>query len=190
MSSRLTTREVIDNLNRVFDCQVPAIEKRGGEVLKFMGDGLLAIFPLAESDDASQSPTVRSPPRRRPSPRSRSARRLASASRSTSARSPTATSAARTASTSRHRSVGEPRGAPRGPHEQAGQAARRLRGGRGAHVARHRGPRRLRAQGRPRAGPRARAARAFLSAARASDPGRPGSARDARVLRLRGTLRA
>jgi len=54
MSSRLTTREVIDNLNRVFDCQVPAIEKGGGEVLKFMGDGLLAIFPLGESDDASE----------------------------------------------------------------------------------------------------------------------------------------
>jgi adenylate cyclase len=52
MSSRLSTREIIDNLNRVFECQVPAIEKGGGEVLKFMGDGLLAIFPLAESDDA------------------------------------------------------------------------------------------------------------------------------------------
>jgi adenylate cyclase len=33
-------------LNRYFDCQVPAILKHGGEVLKFMGDGLLAIFPL------------------------------------------------------------------------------------------------------------------------------------------------
>ena len=54
MSSRLSTREVIDNLNRVFECQVPAIERGGGEVLKFMGDGLLAIFPLAEGDDASR----------------------------------------------------------------------------------------------------------------------------------------
>jgi adenylate cyclase len=53
MSSRLSTREVIDNLNRVFECQVPAIEKGGGEVLKFMGDGLLAIFPLADGDDTS-----------------------------------------------------------------------------------------------------------------------------------------
>ncbi len=33
-------------LNDVFGCQVTAIEKQGGEVLKFMGDGLLAIFPL------------------------------------------------------------------------------------------------------------------------------------------------
>ena len=30
-----------------FDCQVPPILEHGGEVLKFMGDGLLAIFPLA-----------------------------------------------------------------------------------------------------------------------------------------------
>ncbi|HEV2185971.1 MAG TPA: adenylate/guanylate cyclase domain-containing protein [Stellaceae bacterium] len=34
-------------LNRYFDCQVPVILGHGGEVLKFMGDGLLAIFPLA-----------------------------------------------------------------------------------------------------------------------------------------------
>ncbi len=35
-------------LNRVFDCQVPAIERHGGQVLKFIGDGLLAIFPVDE----------------------------------------------------------------------------------------------------------------------------------------------
>ena len=29
-----------------FDCQVPAILVHGGEVLKFMGDGLLAIFRI------------------------------------------------------------------------------------------------------------------------------------------------
>ena len=34
-------------LNRYFDCQVPAILAQGGEVLKYMGDGLLAIFPIA-----------------------------------------------------------------------------------------------------------------------------------------------
>ena len=39
---------MIATLNRVFECQVPAIEKHGGEVLKFVGDGLLAIFPLVE----------------------------------------------------------------------------------------------------------------------------------------------
>lgn len=39
----------VDLLNRFFDCLVPPIEARGGEVLKFTGDGLLAIFP--EQDD-------------------------------------------------------------------------------------------------------------------------------------------
>ncbi len=46
MSSALTPGEIIATLNDVFDCQVPAIEKRGGEVLKYMGDGMLAIFPV------------------------------------------------------------------------------------------------------------------------------------------------
>ncbi len=41
-------------LNDVFECQVPAIEKHGGEVLKFIGDGLLAIFPIpADTSRAS-----------------------------------------------------------------------------------------------------------------------------------------
>ncbi|MEO6575182.1 MAG: adenylate/guanylate cyclase domain-containing protein, partial [Polyangiaceae bacterium] len=38
--------ELIALLNEVFECQVPAIEEHGGEVLKFIGDGLLAIFPI------------------------------------------------------------------------------------------------------------------------------------------------
>ncbi len=46
MSARLTPRAIIDVLNELFDCQVPAIDKHGGEVLKFIGDGLLGIFPL------------------------------------------------------------------------------------------------------------------------------------------------
>lgn len=40
-------RTLVDELNRYFDCQVPAILKHGGEVLKYMGDGLLAIFAVA-----------------------------------------------------------------------------------------------------------------------------------------------
>lgn len=46
LSSQVEPREIIQVLNQLFDCQVPAIEKRGGEVLKFIGDGLLAILPL------------------------------------------------------------------------------------------------------------------------------------------------
>jgi adenylate cyclase len=39
-------RVLIDLLNRYFDCQVPVILDHGAEVLKFMGDGLLAIFTI------------------------------------------------------------------------------------------------------------------------------------------------
>jgi adenylate cyclase len=38
--------KLIGLLNRYFDCQVPPILARGGEVLKFIGDGLLAIFAV------------------------------------------------------------------------------------------------------------------------------------------------
>lgn len=47
LSEQLTPADLIRVLNELFDCQVPVIERHGGEVLKFMGDGLLAIFPLA-----------------------------------------------------------------------------------------------------------------------------------------------
>jgi len=45
LSNERTPSEVIERLNELFDCQLPAIERYGGEVLKFIGDGLLAIFP-------------------------------------------------------------------------------------------------------------------------------------------------
>jgi len=44
MSNENSPKEVIEQLNELFDCQVPAIERHDGEVLKFMGDGLFAIF--------------------------------------------------------------------------------------------------------------------------------------------------
>jgi adenylate cyclase len=46
LSDRLAARAVVNILNQYFDCQVPAIRKHGGEILKFMGDGLLAVFPI------------------------------------------------------------------------------------------------------------------------------------------------
>jgi adenylate cyclase len=48
LSDRLAARTVVEILNQYFDCQVPAIRKHGGEILKFMGDGLLAVFPIAK----------------------------------------------------------------------------------------------------------------------------------------------
>jgi adenylate cyclase len=47
LADRLKPQSLFDLLNRYFDCQVPSIHRQGGEVLKFMGDGLLAIFPIA-----------------------------------------------------------------------------------------------------------------------------------------------
>ena len=54
-SERMPAQDLIELLNRYFDCQVPAIAARGGEVLKFMGDGLLAIFPIGSGES---EPTV------------------------------------------------------------------------------------------------------------------------------------
>ena len=46
-SNAAPPERVIGRLNAVFGCIVPAVEAAGGEVLKLIGDGLLAIFPLA-----------------------------------------------------------------------------------------------------------------------------------------------
>jgi adenylate cyclase len=40
--------EVVDTLNRIFTAIVPVIEKHGGHVDKFLGDGLLAYFGVPE----------------------------------------------------------------------------------------------------------------------------------------------
>jgi len=47
LADSLPPSVLIDLLNRYFDCQVPVILEHGAEVLKFMGDGLLAIFTIA-----------------------------------------------------------------------------------------------------------------------------------------------
>jgi adenylate cyclase len=53
LSDRTPGDQVIDLLNSHFDCLVPPIEQRGGEVLKFIGDGLLAIFAVADDPGAA-----------------------------------------------------------------------------------------------------------------------------------------
>jgi adenylate cyclase len=50
LSDRLAPEVIVEILNHYFDCQVPAIRKHGGEILKFMGDGLLAVFPIAKDN--------------------------------------------------------------------------------------------------------------------------------------------
>jgi adenylate cyclase len=42
-------------LNTLFDAQAGAIARHGGEILKFIGDGLLAIFPI---ENAGMAPSA------------------------------------------------------------------------------------------------------------------------------------
>ena len=50
LADRVPPPVLIDLLNRYFDCQVPVILDHGAEVLKFMGDGLLAIFTIEDNE--------------------------------------------------------------------------------------------------------------------------------------------
>ena len=54
LADSLPPQTLVDMLNRYFDCQLPAIAKHGGEVLKFIGDGLLTIFPIAMGGENSR----------------------------------------------------------------------------------------------------------------------------------------
>jgi len=45
-SDRLPGQQMVAILNALFDAQANAIHTHGGEILKFIGDGLLAIFPV------------------------------------------------------------------------------------------------------------------------------------------------
>jgi adenylate cyclase len=54
LSEQLPPQALVDRLNLYFGCQVPAVLDHGGEVLKFMGDGLLAIFPIASEDGVGE----------------------------------------------------------------------------------------------------------------------------------------
>jgi len=47
---------VIEMLNEVFEALAAPLRRRGGQVLKFLGDGLLATFPV---DDATRAATCR-----------------------------------------------------------------------------------------------------------------------------------
>jgi len=49
-SDRLPSERMIAILNALFEAQAAEIRGHGGEILKFIGDGLLAIFPIAETD--------------------------------------------------------------------------------------------------------------------------------------------
>lgn len=58
LADRLAIEPLVGTLNAYFDCLGPAIESRGGQVLKFLGDGLLASFQLSEAHNAAESCTA------------------------------------------------------------------------------------------------------------------------------------
>lgn len=56
-SDRLPGDRMIWILNALFDVQAKAIDGHGGEILKFIGDGLLAIFPIEDDATADRAAT-------------------------------------------------------------------------------------------------------------------------------------
>lgn len=55
MSEQLPRDEVIGVLNDWFACMAAPVHARGGEVLKFIGDAMLAIFPIADDLDRDRA---------------------------------------------------------------------------------------------------------------------------------------
>jgi adenylate cyclase len=53
LSDRLAPADLIALLNAYFEVMAGAVLAQGGEVLKFIGDGLLAVFPFESSDAAA-----------------------------------------------------------------------------------------------------------------------------------------
>jgi len=53
MTDQAQHGEIVSLLNRWFEAIGAAISAHGGDILKFMGDGLLAVFPLDESRGAT-----------------------------------------------------------------------------------------------------------------------------------------
>ena len=58
LSGRLGDANMIALLNAYFDCLAGAVLRHGGEVLKFMGDGLLAVFPIEAGGGAKRAATA------------------------------------------------------------------------------------------------------------------------------------
>ncbi|MGR3617084.1 MAG: adenylate/guanylate cyclase domain-containing protein [Paracoccaceae bacterium] len=57
LTSKMSAEEATNLLNSYYDCIVPPIEAAGGEVLKFIGDGVLAVF-RAQADGKKACPAA------------------------------------------------------------------------------------------------------------------------------------
>ncbi|MEP5178595.1 MAG: adenylate/guanylate cyclase domain-containing protein [Rhizobiaceae bacterium] len=51
LTSQMSAQQATDLLNDYYDCLVPTIEGNCGEVLKFIGDGVLAMFRVEDSEE-------------------------------------------------------------------------------------------------------------------------------------------
>ena len=60
LSDTVEPERVVTVLNRMFDAIVPAIEAEGGEVLKYIGDGVLAVFDANGGDARARHSAFRS----------------------------------------------------------------------------------------------------------------------------------
>lgn len=55
LSNRLPGEKLIELLNTYFGAMASAVEAQGGEVLKFIGDEVMAIFPYESADEAQEA---------------------------------------------------------------------------------------------------------------------------------------
>ena len=53
LAQSMSQEEFLGALNQFFDCMAGAVLEHGGQVLRFIGDAALAIFPVANSDAAA-----------------------------------------------------------------------------------------------------------------------------------------
>jgi len=55
LADELAGAEFLATVNSYFECTATAVLSNGGEVLRFVGDAVLAIFPIRESGDAASA---------------------------------------------------------------------------------------------------------------------------------------
>lgn len=58
LAESLSSDEYIDTLNQFYDCVAHPVLQHGGEVLRYIGDAALAIFPISESADLPKAATA------------------------------------------------------------------------------------------------------------------------------------
>ena len=55
MTAQVGSFDMIETMNQYFDCMAQAIWEESGEILKFMGDAMLVVFPISEQHSESNA---------------------------------------------------------------------------------------------------------------------------------------